>query len=84
MIQKPIRFQEIEPADAPIPLNSAHETIVKAGNHICYAAEIIADAMARIPERDHQFFDSIIGGLCILERHLVEMNHLRENRRERA
>ena len=85
MVPTMIALQEAQrnPGEAPTaPLNSALVASIEAGNHIHYAAGIIADAMPRIPERDHQFFDSITGALCMLEGYLTEMNHIRENRRE--
>jgi hypothetical protein len=70
---------------APIPpFNPAYAVGVQAGNHIRYAAEIISDAMPRIPERDHQLYYSIVGALCTLERHLTKLNHISEIRGHRG
>ena len=76
-----------KPPESPLhpARNLAHAAHLRAGNHIRYAAEIISDAMACVPETDHQLYDSIVGALCTLERHLNEMNQILEIRnRDRA
>lgn len=48
---------------------------LRALHHIHDAAEIISDAMPHVADLDRQLYASIIGGLCVLERHLTELNN---------
>ena len=54
-----------------LPLKVAR---LRALHHIHDAAEIISDAMPHVADLDRQLYASIIGGLCVLERHLTELN----------
>ncbi len=47
---------------------------VRALNHIHDAAEIIRDAMPDVADVDRQFYASIVGDLCALERRLAALN----------
>jgi hypothetical protein len=58
-------------ASDDLPLKVAR---VRALHHIHDAAEIISDAMPHVAELDRQLYASIVGGLCVLERHLTELN----------
>lgn len=58
-------------ASVRLPLEIAR---TRAVHRIHEAAEILADAMPNVAVIDRQLYASIVGGLCTLERHLIDLS----------